>query len=101
MSNRVAQVEAAVARVLSNAILELSDPRLPMIVSVERVRISSDLVQAKVFISCIGDSTAAVAALNHAKGFLQRQIAHEIQLKRTPLLEFFDARDDLFGSNKS
>jgi ribosome-binding factor A len=98
MSNRVAQVESAVARVLSNAILELSDPRLPMFVSVEQVRISADLIQAKVFISCIGDAQPAVAALNHAKGFLQRQIAQEINLKRTPLLEFFDAKDNLFGT---
>ncbi len=97
MSNRVAQVESAVARVLSSAILELSDPRLPMIVSVERVRISSDLVQAKVFVSCMGEAAPAVAALNHAKGWLQRQIAQEMNLKRTPMLEFFDAKDDLFG----
>ena len=99
MSNRVAQVEAAVARVLASAILELSDPRLPMIVSVERVRISPDLIQAKVFVSCMGQAEPAVAALNHAKGWLQRQIAKEMNLKRTPILEFFDAKDDLFANS--
>ncbi len=88
MTMRVSQVEAAIERVLSRAIPELSDPRLPMIVTIERVRITPDLLHATVFVSSLGEVASAVAALNHAKGFLQRQIASEIRLKRTPLLEF-------------
>jgi ribosome-binding factor A len=88
MSQRVAQVEAAIERVLSRAIPELSDPRLPIIVTIERVQITPDLLHARVYISSLGEIEPVVAALNHAKGFLQRQIAHDIRLKRTPLLEF-------------
>jgi ribosome-binding factor A len=91
MSQRIAQVEAAIERVLSRAIPELSDPRLPMIITIERVQITPDLLHARVFVSSLGDTEPVVAALNHAKGFLQRQIAHDIRLKRTPLLEFFAA----------
>ncbi len=97
MSQRVAQIEAAVTRILASLIAELSDPRLPLILSVEKVRITSDLIHARVFISCIGDVEQAVAALNHAKGFLQRGLTREIQLKRTPLLEFYAASEDPMG----
>ncbi len=96
MSQRVAQVQAGVARVLSSAILLLSDPRLPTIVTVEGVRVSPDLLHATVFVSCIGEIGPALEALNHAKGFLQRQIAQEMRLKRTPLLEFEDASKGVF-----
>ncbi|MFN3266711.1 MAG: 30S ribosome-binding factor RbfA [Deinococcales bacterium] len=91
MSQRTAQIEAAIERVLARAIPELSDPRLPLIVTIERVQITPDLLHAKVFISSLDDVAPVVEALNHAKGFLQRQIAHEIRLKRTPLLEFLSA----------
>jgi ribosome-binding factor A len=91
MSQRTAQIAAAIERVLSRAIPELSDPRLPIIVTIERVHITPDLLHAKVFISSLGEVTPVVEALNHAKGFLQRQIAHDIRLKRTPLLEFVAA----------
>jgi ribosome-binding factor A len=91
MSQRTSQVEAVIARVLSNAIRELSDPRLPIIITIERVRISTDLINAKVFVSAMGEITPVLEALNGAKGLLQRAIAREVQLKRTPLLEFLDA----------
>jgi ribosome-binding factor A len=96
VSTRTSQVESAIARVLGNAILELSDPRLPMIVSVERVRISPDLLHATVFVSCIGEINPTLEALNHAKGFLQRRIANEIHMKRTPLLQFEDGTNIMF-----
>lgn len=91
MSQRVSQVESGVARVLSSAIPLLSDPRLPIIITVERVRVTADLLHATVFVSCIGEIAPVIEALNHAKGFLQRQIATEMRLKRTPLLEFQDS----------
>lgn len=98
MTMRVAQVESAVTRVLASAIGQLSDPRLPLIVTVERVRITPDLLHARVYVSCFGKEVApVVAALNHAKGFLQRQISLEMSLKRTPILEFFDAAEDPIG----
>jgi ribosome-binding factor A len=91
MSQRISQVEAVIARVLSNAIRELNDPRLPIIITIERVRISTDLINAKVFVSALGEVEPMLEALNGAKGLLQRAIAREVQLKRTPLLEFYDA----------
>jgi ribosome-binding factor A len=90
MSQRTAQVESAISRVLSAAIPSLNDPRLPIIVTVERVRITPDLLHAKVAVSAMGEIAPVLEALNHAKGYLQRQVAGELRLKRTPLLEFID-----------
>jgi ribosome-binding factor A len=90
VSQRVAQVESHVARVLAAAIPTLNDPRLPLIVTVERVRVTPDLLHARVAVSCIGEVAPVLEALNRAKGYLQRQIAAELRLKRTPLLEFVD-----------
>ena len=91
MSQRISQVESTIARVLSNAIHELNDPRLPIVITIERVQISSDLMNAKVFVSGLGEVAPMLEALNGAKGLLQRAIAREVRMKRTPLLEFLDS----------
>lgn len=92
MSTRVAQVEAAVARVLSEAVHELRDPRIPLVVTIERVKVSADLQHAKVWVSALGDLEPVVAALEHAKGFLQRRLSAELNLRRTPALAFVAAQ---------
>jgi ribosome-binding factor A len=97
MNQKTVQVEHGIARAISSAIPELSDPRLPMIVTVERVRITPDWLHARVYVSCMGDIAPTVAALNSAKGYLQRALTKHMNLKRTPLLEFFDAKDDPLG----
>jgi len=86
-----AQLESQLVRVLSNAISELSDPRVPLIVTVERVSVTSDFGIARVYLSTLGDMGPLMAALEHAKGHLQREVARAVKLKRTPTLEFFDA----------
>jgi ribosome-binding factor A len=102
MSTRTAQVEAAIGRALGDVIPELHDPRIPLLVTIERVQITPDLLHAKVFVSVMvrpGEATdvaATVAALEHAKGFLQRRLGQALQLRRTPLLSFFEAKDAVF-----
>jgi ribosome-binding factor A len=94
MSQRSSQVESTIARVLSNAIHELNDPRLPIVITIDRVQISTDLMNAKVFVSGLGEVAPMLEALNGAKGLLQRAIAREVRMKRTPLLEFLDAANN-------
>jgi ribosome-binding factor A len=91
VSTRTAQVEAAVTRVLSEAIHDLRDPRIPVVVTIEAVRVSADLQHARVYVSAIGDMTDLLAALEHARGFLHRRLAGELNLRRTPTLTFFEA----------
>ena len=78
-------------RVLSDAIHDLRDPRIPVVVTIEAVRVSADLQHARVFVSALGDTGELLAALNHARGFLQARLAGDLNLRRTPNLAFYDA----------
>lgn len=92
------QVQAQLSRVLSSAIAELQDPRIPLIVTVERVQMTPDYGLARVYVSAIGaDMPALLEALTHARGHLQREISQHVRMRRTPTLEFFSADDGRFS----
>ena len=96
MNTKKTQIETSMARVLSRAIHDLQDPRLPLVVTVEGVRVTPDLLYAKVFVSSLGDNTQVLEVLGHAKGHLQHEIAVELRLRRTPQLSFHDASNVMF-----
>ncbi|PKN25998.1 MAG: ribosome-binding factor A [Deltaproteobacteria bacterium HGW-Deltaproteobacteria-22] len=89
---RPKMVAAQVFEVLSLAVTSmLEDPRL-LEVSVTHVEITPDLSQAKVYITSASktvDLGAAVVALQKAAGFLRRQLAAALTLRRVPDLKFF------------
>ena len=88
------QLQSQITRVLSDAISGLRDPRVPMIVTVERVTVTTDYGLARVYVSAMtGDVNDLVEALNHARGHLQRQVAEQVRLRRTPTLEFHAASE--------
>ncbi|GGK16457.1 hypothetical protein GCM10008955_07330 [Deinococcus malanensis] len=83
------QVQAQLTRVLSEAIAELRDPRVPMIVTVERVTVTPDYTLARVYVSALtSDMPGLLDALNRARGHLQREIGAQVKMRRTPTLEF-------------
>ncbi len=91
MSERRKTLERTLTRTLSELITELQDPRIPMIVTVERARFNADLSQAKVLVSALGDEREIEnmeVALNRASGFLQRELAKEMRSRNTPKLTF-------------
>jgi ribosome-binding factor A len=84
------RVNESVREVLSEAVLELKDPRLGF-VTITGVRTSPDLRQARVFVSVLGNERKrekSLAALTAAHGLLQARIARELHMKRTPTLAF-------------
>lgn len=89
------RVDEAIRQVIGDALAcDLKDPRVGF-VTVTDVKTSSDLSHARVYVSVLGAEDAredTMAGLRHAHGFLQRRIAGELRLKRTPTLEF--AYDD-------
>ncbi|MFD2609921.1 ribosome-binding factor A [Deinococcus taklimakanensis] len=88
------QVQAQLTRVLSEAIGELRDPRVPLIVTVERIHVTPDYGLARVYVSAMtGDMEELLEALNHARGHLQRQVSAHVRMRRTPTLEFRSAED--------
>ncbi len=89
-AERMRRVDEGVRQVLSDALLEIKDPRVGF-VTVTAVETSPDLRRATVFVSVLGDAGVrrrTIAGLQSAHGFLQRRIAAELRLKNTPTLEF-------------
>ena len=84
------RVNEAVRAVLAEAVGELKDPRIGFI-TITGVVTSPDLQQATVYVSVLGSERKRVqslAGLEAAHGVLQRRIAVELRLKRTPQLTF-------------
>jgi ribosome-binding factor A len=109
------RVDEAVRQVIGEVVAgELKDPRVGF-VTVTDVRTSADLSHARVYVSVLADERleaharspqdrsrakgaaadtdgarreATMEGLRSAHGYLQRRIASELRLKRTPTLDF-------------
>jgi ribosome-binding factor A len=90
-AHRLARVAEAVREVASETILyELRDPRIKM-VTVTRAEVSGDLQHAKVYVSVMGskkEQELCLHGLKHAAGFLQSKLAHRLQTRITPHVQF-------------
>ena len=68
----------------------LRDPRLTY-VTVTGVKLTPDLKLATVFITSLGDresGDAALQSLQHASGFIRRELAQRLHMRFTPELRF-------------
>ncbi len=90
-SYRPARVAEVIREVAAETILfRLQDPRVRG-VTVTRVEVPSDLQTAKIYVSVMGSDQEAyqtLDGLNHAAGFIQRQLAGRLKLRYTPTLSF-------------
>jgi ribosome-binding factor A len=90
-TGRMRRVDEAIRQVIGDALAsDLKDPRVGF-VTVTDVKTSSDLSHARVYVSVFGDDEVradTMAGLRHAHGYLQKRVAGELKLKRTPTLEF-------------
>src|ERR671926_470605 len=90
MAERMRRVNESVRHVLSEALLELKDPRIGF-VTITGVETSPDLRHARVFVSVLGSEAKrqkTLAGLAAAHGVLQGRVAQELRMKRTPQLAF-------------
>ena len=90
--NRSDLVADELRKIISDSILnKLKDPRIPLLTSVTEVKVSSDLSHATCFISIYGDENVkaeAMKAINHASGFIRREVANNMRLRVVPELHF-------------
>src|SRR5579859_6717973 len=86
MSKRTQQVSDEIRRILSEVIQsELKDPRVGF-ATVVNVEMSADLQHARVWVSVMGDAAQqqdTMDALEHARGFLRRQVAAQLRHLRS------------------
>ena len=90
-TRRQRRVAEQIHRELSLLLMrEARDPRLAD-VTITEVRVTPDLLIARVYFTVLGDSTRqeeAMAALDHANGFLRTQLAGQVRLRFAPELIF-------------
>jgi ribosome-binding factor A len=90
VSERMRRVDESLRKVLADGVERLGDPAVGF-VTVTGVRASSDFSQAVVYVSVLGGEkrrARSMRALERAHGVLQRKIATELRLRRTPQLIF-------------
>lgn len=91
MSRRTQRVADVLRGELADLLLrQVHDPRIKL-VSVTDVDVSPDLRRALVKVSVLGsdeERAGAVEALQHARGFLRRELARRLRLRVTPELVF-------------
>ena len=89
--DRMRRVNEAMKEVLSTHIAgDLRDPRVGF-VTVTSVETSPDLRRARVYVSVLGteeERTRSLEGLEASHGYLQTQVAAELRMKRTPVVEF-------------
>lgn len=70
---------------------EIKDPRVSTFLSINRVEVTNDLAYGKVYVSSFlpdGQLRKGVAGLNAAAGFIQREIAKKLIIRKFPKLQF-------------
>lgn len=90
MSQRTERVQRLARVVLGEEIQNLKDPRLGF-ATVTAVRITSDLRQARVFVSVLGsddEKASTMAALKSATPVLRTELGQQVRMKYTPELVF-------------
>ena len=89
---RMKRINDRFKQVLSLTILaKMDDPRLAG-VNVTDVKVDRELDYANIYVSSLAgkeSSSDVLTALNHARGFLKRELANEIDLRLMPKLRFF------------
>lgn len=99
-SERLAsQIQRELARLIQN---NVKDPRLAAS-SILEVIVTRDLSQAKVYFSVLNHEDASLTqqALDHASGYLQRQIGKVLKARITPRLVFIYDDTNIRGRNMS
>ncbi len=90
-SSRPAQVASVLQRALQERIVRgLSDPRMQGMVSIQEVRMSADLLSARVLVSVLPSDRGplTLAALRSAVGFFRSSLRDLTSLRRVPNLTF-------------
>lgn len=92
MTRRVQRLNNLIRQEISELLQrQVKDPRLGSFIAVTEVSISSDLQNAKIFVSHIGNEEQkqeTMSALTSASGFFRSELSKRLRLRRIPELSF-------------
>lgn len=86
MKFRMERIDLEIKNALSKIISNMDDSRLHnKFITITEVKTAPDLYSSKVSISCISkEDEEIVSLLNKSKGYIKKQLAKEIIIKRIP-----------------
>lgn len=92
MTRRTDRINGLLRQEISHLLTrEIKDPRLNGIISITEVHTTSDLRNARVFVSVLGDQDtkdAALSGIQSAASFLRRSLRDRLKLRYVPFLKF-------------
>lgn len=97
MKFRMERVDLEIKNALSTIISQMDDLRLKdKFVTIADVKTSPDLYTCKVSISCLTKGQGEIVKLlNSSKGFIKKELAKKIRIKRIPDIFFVEDYVDL------
>jgi len=90
MAHKIGRIESIILRTVSETIsFKVKNPHLGL-VTVTDVELTRDYSYARVFVSFLGDGDpkAKIAILDEAKGFIRREVAKNLDIRKIPDLRF-------------
>jgi ribosome-binding factor A len=91
MSHRIPQVEATLKKAIAQVLQkDLADPRIDAFVSITRVKISPDMVNATVFVSIMPQEKQSknIHGLRHATGHIRSLVLKKMATRTVPRFRF-------------
>ena len=86
------RINGEVMRALSVIIREgVKDPRIDPMLSITKVEVTPDLQFCKVHVSTLGADDSldrSIEGLRNAEGYIRRELAHTVNLRKTPEHQF-------------
>ena len=81
-----------IKKAVSEVIREMKDPRISPMTTITQAEVTNDLKHAKLMVSIYEADEqmrkSSIDALNHAAGFITRELGHRMQIRRLPSLKF-------------
>jgi ribosome-binding factor A len=92
MTRRAERISNLIRQEISELLQEqINDPRLSSLISITQVITSPDLMQAKIYVSILGDKAdrnEMLRGFKAASGFFRRELARRLTLRHVPELSF-------------
>jgi ribosome-binding factor A len=90
---RQQRMSVEIRRILATIIQEhIKDPRIDLAsLSITRVDVAQDISHARIYVSILGNDEKqqdSMQALQKARGFLRSELAHALQIRHAPEIEF-------------
>lgn len=90
--NRLDRINEEVKKQLSDIIRDVKDPRVSVMATIVSVSVTNDYKSAKVRVSVYDTDqkarTDTIDALNHAAGFISRELGNRMKIRRLPQITF-------------